>query len=127
MARCNFRHLLYVGRDDSRQSKFSSRIYIVGSRNRTVYIAHGATDLRNRKAYPKWLQHYRVVCETNAIAREFVESVTEDHLNRDFTPLKGKQRAELSFKRGKFEYQKVDGSSGISAVKTKAGTHGGKG
>ena len=123
MARCNFRHLLYVGRDDSRQSKFGSRIYIVGSRNRTVYIAHGATDVKNRKAYPKWLQHYRVVCETNDIAREFVETVTENHLDRDYTALKGKQRADVSLKKGKFEYRKVDGSSGVSALKSKAGTN----
>lgn len=117
--RSNFRQLLFVGRDARLQSGFGSRIYIVGSRNRTVYVAHGATDVKDRKAYPKWLLHHKIAFGSSAAAYKYAEDTVNNHLERDYTIMRGKMRSPIRFADGEFHYTRVDGTRTTSTPKRK--------
>lgn len=119
MKRMNFRHMLFIGKDDQRQSGFGSRVYIVGARARTMYYAHGACDVKNRRAFPKWLQHGKRVFKTEDAAREYTLRAVTSHLERGYTNLKARQKPLAVFNGKAFEYTRSDGAKAISNTKSR--------
>lgn len=119
MKRMNLRHLLYIGRNVDIQSGFSAKVYIVGVRARTVHYAHGACDVANRRAFPKWLQHGTKVFPTELLARDHAVQIVERHEERGYVNLKARQKPLAQFNGRRFSFKRSDGTNAFSKPKTK--------
>ena len=113
----NFRQLIRVGKNVDRVEGFSSEIYLIGCRGRTVHYAHGAVEVKRRLPYPLWLQHgrWQKTSEGNALGTAY--NKIAQLLGLGFTALPSKHKAWFRFDRGTFFYKTLDGRTKRSVRK----------
>lgn len=107
--RMNFRQLVKVGFDPKLINRFTCQIYFIGCRGNRVYYAHGAADLKAKRAYPVWLLHGQWRRASVTSARALVERKIQEFLRDEWTILRRPQRAWFRFEGGRFRYQRIDG------------------
>lgn len=87
MARKNTQALIWFGQNEANQSRFSSKVYLIGVRGADLYARWGSADLRGRKVQPRWLQSRSWRYPTNAAAIAALKDIVDSKL------VKGYERA----------------------------------
>ena len=78
------RIFFYTGRRDINISGMSSKVWKIGLKGRTLTLQWGATDLKNRRVVPKYLQtKTRVYSSVNA-AKESMQQRIRTKLSKGY-------------------------------------------
>jgi predicted DNA-binding WGR domain protein len=91
-SRMNSRVLVYLGRNDNNLSRASYKIYMVGSRGRTVRVKWGAVEVQNRSIVPTYLQMKSRVFPTKVAAHLHVLNLIERKLASGYEKAAPSQR-----------------------------------
>jgi hypothetical protein len=72
--------LIWFGRNESNQSRFSSKVYIASVRGCILNRQFGAADIRNRRVELRYLQNRPLTFTSNKAAKQALEGVIQRKL-----------------------------------------------
>ena|ERR1700681_1636273 len=84
MKRMNTKALIWFGRNEARQSRLSSKIYLIAVRGKKLFAKWGAADLAGRKVQALYLNSKSWKYDSHEEAAAALEATVEEKLRRGY-------------------------------------------